>query len=157
MISFFWLYWNELRVLKFLQSNKPGWHTWIGRELSEWNIHHDWRKRSFPYFIIEILENQSTSYSQKVDFDSPKCSKCSIWCGFPWLKMSFLQTDEYFMRHMVICGIQHGYFWFWKYHFWRNSAFVEIMHFTYLQRVSSWFCSDQLLYFSFDCKEFNIF
>ena len=68
-----------------------------------------------------------------------------------------MQTDEYFMRHMAICGIQHGYLWFWKYHFWRNSAFVKIMHFTYLRRVPSWFCSDQLLYFSFNWKELDSF
>ena len=76
--------------------------------------------------IISIFHNRNSRISihvifKKVDFDSPKCSKCSIWCGFPWFKMGFVKNGEYFMRHMAICGIQHGYFWFWKFHFWRNS------------------------------------
>ena len=42
--------------------------------------------------IISIFHNRNSGISihvifTKVDFDSPKCSKCSIWCGFPWFKM----------------------------------------------------------------------
>ena len=89
--------------------------------------------------IISIFHNRNSWISIHVIF-----TKSGFWFSkmlqmlhlvrVSVVKDDFLQTDEYLMRHMVICGIQHGYFWFWKYHFWRNSAFVEIMHLTYSRR-----------------------
>ena len=104
--------------------------------------------------IISIFHNRNSWISihvifTKMDFESPKCSKCSIWCGYPWLKMTFLQTDEYFMRHMAICGIQHGFFRYWKFHFWRNSVFSIF----YIFATGSKFGFDQINGWTFHLTE----
>jgi len=120
--------------------------------------------------IISIFHNRNSRISihvifTKVDFDSPKCSKCSkcsIWCGFPWFKMGFVKIGEFFMRHMAICGIQHGNFGFWKFHFWRNSTrnsflrtplVMATMPFTYSRGIPSWFWSEKRLNFSFNWEK----